>query len=247
MLQNKWADSFFCLQTVEEETQKAREDVKRAIKQRAKHSAVPVSDEGRVEGDFDAMFGAGAPSSSASAAAAAPRQAEAASPSRKAVAGVHVHVERSASAHRLQPGASDRSLSAKRSGIQQQQQQQQQRPSSAKSSVKAAATSSVSARPVSAPASARVAPASDDLGLDASSPAPGEPPASASQVVLNCIFSRVVAKPLSHARALCSPQLAQARLRELKKKKLEEDAKAKAEQQVRCGGGGGGSSGNMHM
>jgi hypothetical protein len=38
-----------------------------------------------------------------------------------------------------------------------------------------------------------------------------------------------------------SPQFAQARLRDIKKKKAEEDARAKAEQQVRGSSGGSGS------
>jgi hypothetical protein len=169
---------------------------------------MPVSDQANAEGDFDALFGAGERAGAVSST----------SPGRKAAVVTTVHTQPSTSAHRHQQqqhhnqhqqDSSDRSLSAKRSVM-------LQRPSSSKpSSAKPAANTNRSARPASAPASVRsaaAAAASDDLGLDASSSAPAEPPVSASQVTLIChclwsanskpLVSHVV-RPLSSLRRVC--------------------------------------------
>ena len=164
-------------QTVEEETQKAREDVKRAIKQRAtQQTAAAAPGHVRADGDFDQVFGTGhavpppaVPASSASPVRGKPVTA--------------VHVQRSTSANRQQHVSPNRSLSAKRADS-----QQQQRPSSAKASAKPSSSSGRSARPTSAPAPARDTPAaaaavSHDLDLDASSAARLEPAANAAQVM----------------------------------------------------------------
>jgi len=142
---------------------------------------MPLSDRTNTEGDFDALFGADQP-----------RHADAVpskSPGRKAVTATTVNTQPSTSVHRHQQqqqhqqDSADRSLSAKRSAM-------LQRPSSSKpSSAKPAANTNRSARPSSAPASVRLAAAaaaSDDLGLDASSSVPAEPPVSAAQVTLIC-------------------------------------------------------------
>jgi hypothetical protein len=203
----KSQNDFFCFgsfQTVEEETQKAREDVKRAIKQRLKQAEVPEPERGG--GDFDAMFGSNTePSAAAQQQQQQQQHAGArptASPAKAAVAAAGV--ERSTSAQRQMPNASDgRSLSAKRADG-----RQQLRPSSAKGSSKPAAaassSSSASARPASAPAASRAAAAAaavatvDELGLDASASAPPDLPVNASQVAVNRTFSRHISSLLSH-------------------------------------------------
>jgi hypothetical protein len=171
-------EPLFPPQTVEEETQKAREDVKRAIKQRSSHTVMPLPNEGRVEGDFDALFGDDAGPTVAAAASGR-------SPGRKAVAAMRVQLPTATQRQQQQQQeSSDRSLSSKRGDV------QQQRPSSSKSSAKTAASTSRVARPASAPASTRTAAAAaadpdhddDGLRLDASSSALAEPPASAAQV-----------------------------------------------------------------
>jgi hypothetical protein len=180
---------------------------------------MPLSDQANAEGDFDALFGADERAGAVSSA----------SPGRKAAAVTAVHTQPSTSAHRHQQqqqhqqqhqqqqhhnqhqqDSSDRSLSAKRSVT-------LQRPSSSKpSSAKPAANTNRSARPASAPASVRLAAAaaaSDDLGLDASSSVPAEPPVSASQVTLicHCLWSANpkplvshVGRPLSSLRRVCA-------------------------------------------
>jgi hypothetical protein len=161
-------------QTVEEETQKAREDVRRAIKQRTKQQACSLeSRQGKDEQDFDSLFRTGG---DASAPDKAVRSAEASSgvlTFGKAVVEVKVQQQQ----HPQE--SSNRSSSTKRSD-----RNQQRRPSSSKSSAKSGEPGASFARPASAPASISTssAAAADHEDLHALSCAQPEAPVSASQV-----------------------------------------------------------------